>query len=87
MPFFSASVNESLTSSTSTVTGHIALQGSAPVVTGVAIAGRMTGHVGTLVSGIYGALKVNADGTFRIASRKIVGDQAVLPMSATTVFF
>ena len=32
-------------------------------------------------------LRREGDGTFRIASRKIVGDQAVLPMSATTVFF
>lgn len=64
MPFFSAGVSESLTAATTTITGKIALTGTAPIVTGVAIAGKSSGHVGTAIAGIYGALKVNANGTY-----------------------
>ena len=78
MPFFSAGVSESLTAATTTITGKIAMAGSAPIVTGVAVAGKSTGHVGTAIAGIYGTLKVNANGTFSYVLDNTNPDTAIL---------
>lgn len=78
MPFFSASVAESLSTATTTITGQIPLHGAAPIVTGVAIAGKSTGRVGSTIAGIYGALKVNADGTYSYVLDNRNPDTAIL---------
>lgn len=78
MPFFSASVAESPSTATTTVIGQIPLTGTAPIITGVAIAGKSAGHVGSAVTGIYGALKVNANGTFSYVLDNKNPDTAIL---------
>ncbi|MDP4575595.1 M10 family metallopeptidase C-terminal domain-containing protein [Qipengyuania sp. G39] len=65
MTITAGEVRESNSSPSTTITGNLATGDLAGIeVVGVAIAGRRYGNVGAEFDGIFGSLRVNADGSF-----------------------